>query len=314
MSVKIFHKTEALLESLYDSKHFKIQRLTLTAGHMVVIQFDGGINRESTYNGLYVASGAIEILVCDSKYIVNEGEFLSGKFYNDYTIRFHKDGEILICGVDDVNDKVNSTYQQFEDMTKIIEKYDNYTLEHSERVGYYTLIMLGVLKYKHIDIGDVAIAARYHDIGKIKIDASILNKPSKLTNEEFKLMKQHPVYSYEILKPIIGEKSAKIALHHHERLDGSGYPNHLTEKDLTIPDKIIAVCDLFDAISSARPYHGERTIEETFKIMRTEEKNTLDQTYVNLLEKLIRYNLIFVPSDQSNRLQNFKTKEKIKKI
>jgi HD-GYP domain-containing protein (c-di-GMP phosphodiesterase class II) len=106
------------------------------------------------------------------------------------------------------------------------------------------------------------MASQIHDIGKISVPSEILSKPSKLTVAEFALIKNHPQAGYDILKDIeFPWPVARIVLEHHEHLDGSGYPNGLTGKDLLIESKILSVADVVEALSSHRPYRPSMGIE-----------------------------------------------------
>jgi HD-GYP domain-containing protein (c-di-GMP phosphodiesterase class II) len=100
------------------------------------------------------------------------------------------------------------------------------------------------------------LAGLLHDIGKMKISTEVLNKPGKLTDDEFALIKSHPVEGHKILSNGTGvsEIALDVCLHHHEKLNGSGYPDHLKEEQISIFSKMGAVCDVYDAITSNRPY------------------------------------------------------------
>jgi len=108
------------------------------------------------------------------------------------------------------------------------------------------------------DLVVLEYAALLHDVGKIGIPSSILNKPTRLSEEEFDIIKTHPTIGYEILKDIeFLKRSALIIYQHHERIDGKGYPRGLTKDELDILTRIITVTDAYDAMTSARPYRKE---------------------------------------------------------
>jgi len=151
-----------------------------------------------------------------------------------------------------------------------IKSFDNYTFEHSVDTAVLSIIIAKRLFLNKDKLRQIAIGEFLHDIGKIFIDKNIINKPGKLTAEEYEQVKQHPVYGYELLKDIdnIGEASRHIPYQHHERQDGKGYPrclrgnNKINDCDVgyTEQDKFImiaeiaAIADFYDACISDRPY------------------------------------------------------------
>ncbi len=140
------------------------------------------------------------------------------------------------------------------EMIKKVEEKDRYTHSHSMRLKEYT-IKIGEkmnLPQKQLDI--LYYASSLHDIGKINVPDEILNKPGKLTNEEFEYIKRHPVDGAEIIKNTFLRETEAGILQHHERLDGSGYPNGLKDREICLEAKIIAVVDTYDAMTSDRPY------------------------------------------------------------
>ena len=112
-------------------------------------------------------------------------------------------------------------------------------------------------------LGDIEVAALLHDIGKIGISDAILNKPAKLTAEEYELMKKHPEYGWAVLRQVPGmERASLIILHHHESYDGKGYPGGLKGEEIPIGSRIVSVIDAFDAMVSSRPYRQGLPFEE----------------------------------------------------
>jgi len=173
------------------------------------------------------------------------------------------------------------------------ELRDKNTLGHNNRVG---LISYEIAK--HIGCNSVCqklirYAAMLHDIGKHGIPENILNKPEKLTNKEFDIIKSHPHLGYQILAPILNTNiesltmASEITLKHHEKLDGSGYPNNLKAIDIPMYVRIVTVVDMFDAISSKRPYHDEMCFSDTLNIIDIDVKNDkVDSAIFNALHKL----------------------------
>lgn len=140
-------------------------------------------------------------------------------------------------------------------ITRAVEAKDLYTKGHSERVAKYSEMIARKMGYSDDDAKTLYIMALMHDVGKIGIPDAIINKPGALTNEEFKIIKSHPVIGADILKEVDAfEKISEIALNHHERVDGKGYPNGLTGNEISDEVAIVSVADAYDAMTSQRSY------------------------------------------------------------
>ncbi len=165
---------------------------------------------------------------------------------------------------------IESEKQLFESSIKAlvrgIEIRDSYTRGHSERVAYFSMRIAEELGLSEKEVKDIYFAALLHDIGKIGIPDSILLKPSKLTDEEYEIIKMHPILSYEMLSGIDALKDSLSAIkYHHERLDGTGYPEGLKGEEIPLSARIIAVADTFDAMTSDRIYRKGYKREEALK-------------------------------------------------
>lgn len=168
-------------------------------------------------------------------------------------------------------------------MVNIREK-DEYLLEHSVAVSVYITIFAHYLKMSKIVVHQLSIGAFLHDIGKIKISDEILNKPGKLTDEEFAIMKTHANHSIDIIKktPGISKLSLEVAALHHEKLNGEGYPFQVVGKDIHKYGRMIAICDIFDALTANRCYKKGFTHNKAFSILRELAKsNHLDSKLVD---------------------------------
>ncbi len=184
-------------------------------------------------------------------------------------VRRTSDGEIYIEGsIQDITELKNlekSLRDSLEKMKKLfdstvlalsttVEVRDPYTAGHQRRV---TKLAVEIAKEMGLDesIDLIRIAGLLHDIGKIAIPSDILTKPTKLTQIEYSLVKEHPVVGYEILRKVeFPWPVAKVVLQHHERIDGSGYPDGLRKDNILLEARILAVADVVEAISSHRPY------------------------------------------------------------
>ncbi|MFA9397395.1 MAG: HD-GYP domain-containing protein [Clostridiaceae bacterium] len=140
---------------------------------------------------------------------------------------------------------------------KLLGLHNPYTKQHSENVAHISSKIAKKLEMTDEEIDNIYWTGLVHDIGKILISDDILDKKGKLTNEEYEIVKKHPVWGYETLNTNIDlSKIAKDVLHHHERWDGNGYPHGLKEDNIPYVSRIIAVADTYDAMTSDRPYRG----------------------------------------------------------
>ena len=136
-----------------------------------------------------------------------------------------------------------------------IDAKDEYTRHHSTRVTEFTLKIARTMGFSEKELGDLELAGLLHDVGKIAVPETVLNKPGRLTDEEFALIKEHPARGESILKPVLELKEiAKVVRAHHEHYDGSGYPDRLKGREIPLGARIMAVADAYDSITSERPY------------------------------------------------------------
>ncbi len=134
---------------------------------------------------------------------------------------------------------------------------------HTEKVSHYSYSIANALDLCEKDKNEISVAGLLHDVGKIMIPTDILNKPGKLTNEEFNIIRRHPETGYQILKSVDEYVTiAKYVLHHHERWDGTGYPSGLKGEEIPLQARIIAVSDAYEAMTATRPYQKTLTIDE----------------------------------------------------
>jgi len=156
-----------------------------------------------------------------------------------------------------------------------VEIRDPYTAGHQRRVADLARSIAEDMGFSSDRIDGIGIAGIIHDIGKIYVPAEILSKPSKLSSIEFNLIKAHPQMGYDILKAIeFPWPVAKIVLQHHERLNGSGYPNRLTDGNILIEARILGVADVVEAMASHRPYRAALGIDKALKEV-TRNRGTL---------------------------------------
>jgi len=170
-----------------------------------------------------------------------------------------------------------------------LELRDRETEGHSERVTELTLKVAKKLGIEGEALVHIRRGALLHDIGKLAIPDSILLKPGPLNAEEWEMMKKHPVYAYELLSRIEYLKPAlDIPYYHHERWDGSGYPKGLRGEEIPLPARIFSVVDVYDALTSDRPYRKAWTNEEAIKYIKDESGRLFDPKVVKAFLEVLR--------------------------
>ncbi|MCF7891339.1 HD domain-containing protein [Candidatus Bipolaricaulota bacterium] len=178
--------------------------------------------------------------------------------------------------------------QTFEKIMDLLSKRDPYTHEHSESVGSLTEAIADQMKVNPDKKEDIVSAARVHDIGKLGIPDEVLLKKGSLNEEEWETMKEHPVLGADILSGlIIYEDSVDVVRHEHERWDGSGYPDGLSGEDIPLGSRIVAVADVWNALTTQRPYRGPMSEDEAREEIKDMAGVKLDQKVVNALLEVL---------------------------
>lgn len=170
-----------------------------------------------------------------------------------------------------------------------LQSCDDYTVEHSADVAILMVAIARLLELPAAELPAVALAGLMHDVGKQLLPAQVLQKPGGLTREEFEIIRRHPHYGFELLAACEGcpEAVRRVALEHHEREDGSGYPAQLTGEQLHRYSRIAAVADAFDAMTSDRVYRRGRPAREALMELYRERERRLDAEAVEALIRLV---------------------------
>ena len=180
-------------------------------------------------------------------------------------------------------------------LAEAIEAKDHSTRGHSERMVKFVTFVAKNLGMNKQELKDLEMAAVLHDVGKIGIDKSVFLKPGKLTPEEYEVIKKHSTIGANIISRVSFLKgAAEYVRHHHERWDGTGYPDKLKADAISLGARILAVVDSFDAMMSERPYKKPMTLAEAFAELR---KNSGGQFDAKVVEEFLKCNF------QSEKLQ-----------
>jgi HD-GYP domain-containing protein (c-di-GMP phosphodiesterase class II) len=181
-----------------------------------------------------------------------------------------------------------SFFQSLIGLANALEAKDAYTRGHSERVAGLSRALALAAGLSDAAAETVAQAGLLHDLGKIGIPEAILHKPAALTVDEWAVMRAHPLTGAQILAPLeFFEEGAVIVRHHHERLDGSGYPDRLTGASIPLGARIVAIADVYDALTSDRPYRCALPAEGAVSHLRREGGHTLDGDLVELFVAVV---------------------------
>lgn len=179
-------------------------------------------------------------------------------------------------------------YRTIRSMVSIIEAKDPYTKGHSERVAFYSEKIARQMALPEKKINLLKDVALLHDIGKLGIEEKILHKTDRLTDEEWDIIKKHPLVGKEILKPVLFEKEGiDIIIQHHERFDGNGYPYKLAGNQINILAQILSVADAFDAMTSARPYRQGMSKTEAIEQLKENSGTQFNPEVVNAFLKVL---------------------------
>jgi putative nucleotidyltransferase with HDIG domain len=190
--------------------------------------------------------------------------------------------------VDSFIDIILNDTSAVESLMKITA-HDYYTHTHSINVSIYTLSLGSFLGIKGKELEVLGMAAILHDLGKSKIDYEIINKNGKLTDEEFTEMKKHPALGHEIALKlgIEDERILSGIRHHHEKMNGGGYPDNLKGDQISYFARIIGVCDVFDALSTKRSYKDPMSSFNSLVLMKQQMEEHLDMKIVNAFIKML---------------------------
>lgn len=225
----------------------------------------------------------------DAQAIFNQSKAIQKKLFSDALSGSSLDLSPVVEVTNKAIDAIFNCPDSLACMLNIREK-DEYLLEHSVAVSVYITLFARYLGIEREIIEQLSMGAFLHDIGKIKIPDEILHKPGKLTDEEFTIMKTHANHSINIIKdtPGVSKISLEVAALHHEKLNGEGYPFQIKGDEINQYGRMIAICDIFDALTATRVYKKGYIHSKAFAILRTlANKCQLDAILVDQFIKCV---------------------------
>lgn len=247
----------------------------------------------------------IDSFELEKRYIRKDGNVIWAKLYVSAIFNEKDEVEYFVGMVKDITeekrlrDELNESHEKLKKSldniltltTKIIEMKDPYTAGHQKKVMLIATKIAEKLKLPLDKIESIRIASYVHDVGKIVVPFEILNKGGRLTESEMSIVKEHSKAGYEILKNIeFPYPIAEIVYQHHERLNGSGYPRGLKDGEIMLEARIVAVADVFEAMTSHRPYRPKYPKEEVLKELKEKSGILYDENVVNTLIDIVEKN------------------------
>ncbi|MBQ9267347.1 MAG: HD domain-containing protein [Clostridia bacterium] len=212
--------------------------------------------------------------------------------------------------INDINQKLETAYSDLknayrgtvESLRLAVDAKDSYTKNHSDRVALYSKLIGEQIGLPEDEMQTLYDGALFHDIGKIGIPDAILQKPGKLTDDEYDDIKNHPSIGAKIIAPAkIFDPIIPIVKHHHERYDGRGYPSGLKGEDIPLLARIVTVADSFDAMTSDRSYRPRFTLEKALDELENGKGTQFDPDLVDAFLIAFRNNKDYIESEISSK-------------
>ena len=213
----------------------------------------------------FIHEGVVELALDDGLVTLGPGDSFSvSNLKQDVPVKMQGNTQILYVTNCPAYEAVSKFEESLNELLKRVNEKDHYTFRHSKAVLHYSLALYDAMHENCpvIPRDDLAIAALFHDVGKCFVPVEILQKPDRLEHAELRYILRHPVDSGRMLLPKFGEQIAEIARNHHERLNGTGYPRGLRAEDISLSSQIVAVADVFDAMTTERGYNVVKTFQQ----------------------------------------------------
>ena len=253
----------------------------ITYTNNACIELFGDLRGKTIYEILSEICGSAQKCQVLLDSFISEGKLLlegklTGKFvkYHSRIINYGDDNsstkkKFIQAGITDITESVilkELLYGTSEALKRAAKAADEDTGEHVVRINRYASVLATLIESEKAFIDDISQFAQLHDIGKINV-AEIIRLPRKLTNDEFNIIKKHTTFGGEMVAGLTGlEMAFNIALEHHEKWDGSGYPEGKKKDEISLEGRIVAIVDVFDALVSVRPYKDAFDYNRTFEI------------------------------------------------
>ncbi|HEY8365474.1 MAG TPA: HD domain-containing phosphohydrolase [Haloplasmataceae bacterium] len=294
--------------SIFDPSD-SLDRVKLPYSELKLLGTDGGVEimlqelaAESTFDVysskdkkalmefFYVLEGELEYQNGKEKVTLKPGNYFYTKNLEaTCTFDVIKDTKLLFVSPQPIFHYIGEVISELHNINAEIDEKDKYTLHHCERVQNLAVKIAMEMNIDRSKISGLAVAALFHDLGKISIDHDILIKPEKLSNEEFAEVKKHPIHSAKYVKKIKYLDASGIVIQHHEKFDGTGYPKGLKGEEILEEARIIAVADAYDAMTNDRPFRKavtpQEAVNEIIRLSGTWYDPLVVNAFVQVLKK-----------------------------
>lgn len=283
-----------LAENLYNERG----DLMLSCNEIITEDYIASIHRLK-YNGIYIddeLSRDLEVIsIINDKVRIETVKTIKNAFIQSEHCNVKKgkenlknDMRLMKLQIENIVDEI---FEKKDLMVNMVDMkvFDDYTYYHSVNVAVLSIVMGISIGLERKDLNSLGLAALLHDMGKVFIKKEILNKPGKLTDEEMDEMKQHSVLGYEHIKAGFGISNVVYMgiLDHHEKYDGSGYPNSIKGRRISLFGRIIAVADVYDALTSDRPYRKALLPSEAVEFIMGSVETAFDPEIVDVFVRKI---------------------------
>ncbi|MEH7333560.1 HD-GYP domain-containing protein [Neobacillus drentensis] len=283
---KVDFENNGVFSLLTRGDGVEIVRQEIEEGRMFYVYPSENTNALEFY---YLLSGEVVCELDNYRHILGPEDYFSARGLKE-AIHFTAVSKVTILCIytEQTFVHISKDISSLMEITKQVELKDRYTFKHSDRVAKYSVKIAKKLKLTKEQLENLTVAAVLHDIGKIHVPIEILNKTGRLTDEEFEIIKKHPVDGANMIKGSYYQELAPIIEQHHERLNGSGYPCGLSGNDILLEARIIAVSDTFDAMTEDRAYRKafkeKIAIDELKRLAGTH----YDQEVVSAFDEILR--------------------------
>ncbi|MDD2216655.1 MAG: HD domain-containing protein [Eubacteriales bacterium] len=234
----------------------------------------------------FVLEGSIQLSLEDGDQILAKGDsFAVSRIKTEFPIKCLEKVRLLCVSNQPIFDDMYNHMGSLKELVEKTERKNQYTYDHGKRVMEYSLLIAEELKVDQAIHNVITMAAALHDVGKCFLADHILSEDRELTSDDLRQIKKHPINSYRLIASKFDDKIASMAQMHHEKLDGSGYPFGLKAREIPIEARIITVADVFDAMTTDRPYKKKKEYREAIDELVT-MVNQYDKRVIYALKRL----------------------------
>lgn len=285
-ALEVFNNKAGMFKLLIQDDDMEVFESNINPGKSIICQ---PYESKDSLNIIIVLSG--KMFHTNERKIIQSGDRITFKNLNEtHHISVIENTKLLMIRNSKHFIQQASTSNVVCDLIHQIQEKDHYTEDHCNNTGNLAVQIATIMKLPETTINNILHAGKIHDVGKINIPVEILNKPAALSFEEYEIVKRHSIDGHDIvLKTTGNHELAKIVLDHHERLDGSGYPNGLRSDEISIESRIMAVVDSYDAMISKRPYKDAMGVQEALDDLKRHSGTWYDEHVISALSEIINF-------------------------